>query len=155
MKKFLCFLGILALLALAFFAGRMTVQDPVAIANHLDENGYDVGIIVNETTYENMFDEDSGVDIERIKCIFQVASEEPDSSGKTEMGYFFSCEDAATAKDVHDFMQDRFNEMKENINSETLNSFTVIRNGTIVFCGHESIYTEAKPSIGFFGLFGF
>jgi len=155
MKKFLCFLGILALLALAFFAGRMTVQDPVAIANHLDENGYDVGIIVNETTYENMFDEDSGVDIERIKCIFQVASEEPDSSGKTEMGYFFSCKDVATATDIYDFVQDKLNELKENTDSDFLDDFTVMRNGTIVFYGYESIYTEAKPSIGFFGLFGF
>lgn len=155
MKKFLCFLGILALIALAFFAGRMTVQDPVAIANHLDENGYDVGFIVNETTYESMFIDDDGVDTEKIECIFQVASEEPDSSGKTEMGYFFSCEDAATAKDVYNFAQDKLNELKENTDSDLLDDFTVIRNGTIVFYGHEQIYTEAKPTIGFFGLFGF
>ena len=154
MKKFLAFLGILLLCVIIFFVGRFWKLDPMNVAAHLDQNGYNIEVIVDQELSTFLFD--SEVDPDSIDCFYYVIPEDDYADVK---GMFFSCDDVATARDVVDFAQSMLDEMKATVTEEEqlarINNFVVKRVGTLVYYGDKYTYEDAKGGMGVLGLFDF
>ncbi len=154
MKKFLAFLGIILLCVIIFFVGRFWKLDPMNVAAHLDQNGYNIEVIVDQELSTFLFD--SEVDPDSIDCFYYLIPEDDYADVK---GMIFSCKNVAAARDVADFTKSMLDEMKKTINDEEqlarVNNYVVKRVGTIVYYGDKYAYEDAKAGMGILGLFDF
>lgn len=130
MKKIISLSLVFCICILSLISCAKIENDPVAMAQTLDEAGHYVEMYIDSEDIED-FADDFEITAQCVYCI--IETEDDDDNG----GYFIFCESKKSAKAIEA-------DCNELVDDEDVEDITVYRKGKVVFVGSEDILNKVK-----------
>ena len=138
MKKILSLSLVLCICILALISCSKVENDPVAMAQLLDEDGYYVELYLDESDIEDIAEEFE-ISRQGVYCMLGAFPEEDEDEEKG--GFFVFCDKTKNAKEVEEDLNDVFDDLEDEFGFSRM---TVVRDGEVVFFGNEGMWEKLQ-----------